>query len=63
MRRAAQVRRYRQVAAETGVNYHWLCKFATGRLPNPAYETVKILHDYYRALELGLPTNATARAA
>jgi hypothetical protein len=51
IRRAAEVKRYREVARATGVNYHWLTKLAQGRIPKPNFDDIQTLHDHYRALE------------
>jgi hypothetical protein len=40
--------RYRYVAAESGVSYEWLTKFANGKIPNPTIENVHKLDQFFR---------------
>lgn len=51
VRRAREVKRYREVSENTGVNYHWLCKLAQDEIDNPGVIDIERLHVYYRALE------------
>ncbi|WP_427501354.1 hypothetical protein ACQE3E_06535 [Methylomonas sp. MED-D] len=38
---------YKTVAAESGVTFHWLQKFAIGKIPNPGVVNVAKLEAYF----------------
>ena len=37
-----------KVCEDTGLDYSWLTKFAQGKIPNPGYAKVSVLHDHFR---------------
>jgi transcriptional regulator with XRE-family HTH domain len=37
---------WREICAETGINYSTLQKIAQGQVTNPGVNTVELLHDY-----------------
>ncbi len=54
VRRAAEVKRYRQTVIDAGLGesaYEWLCKFARDAIPNPGSDRVEKLYRYYKLLE------------
>lgn len=53
IRRAREVKRYREVAAATigERGYEWLCKLARGQIPNPSHDRIECLFTHYQALE------------
>lgn len=40
---------YRYVAQKTGVNYHWLQKFACGQIKKPTVENVAKIEPFFMA--------------
>ncbi|WP_426994479.1 hypothetical protein [Methylomonas sp. CM2] len=50
---------YRIVAQESGVTFHWLQKFAIGKIPNPGVRNVAKLERYF----LGVGGDDDQRAA
>ena len=40
--------RWPVVAEDTGLSYHWVQKFAMGKIPNPGMKNLQILFDYKR---------------
>jgi hypothetical protein len=52
IRRAREVKRYREVAEACRVGYEWLCKLAQGRIKNPGSDAIERLEQHYRGLEL-----------
>ena len=46
IRVALQDRRLSTIARATGLHYNVLYSFASGKVENPSYETVRKIHDY-----------------
>ena len=51
VRRAGEVKRYREVAEKTKLGYEWLCKLARDLIEQPGVDRVEKLYHYYRSLE------------
>lgn len=46
---AAERGDYRIVAEQSGVTFHWLQKFAIGKIPNPGVKNIAKLEDFFLA--------------
>jgi hypothetical protein len=51
VRRAFQVKRYREIAEANDVGYEWLCKLARNAIKQPGADRIEKLHRFYRSLE------------
>lgn len=38
---------YRAISKNSGVGYHWLCKFAAGSIANPGVENISRLEVFF----------------
>ncbi len=47
----AQHGNYRRVAELSGVNFHWLQKFAIGAIQNPTIENIAKLQEFFESIE------------
>jgi hypothetical protein len=51
IRRAREVKRYRESADAAGVGYEWLCKLVRNGIKSPGAEPIDKAYAYYQGLE------------
>lgn len=39
---------HKEISRQSGVNFHWLCKFVTGEITNPTINNVAKIEEFFK---------------